>query len=342
MLALPARPFECASSTGGRAPTRSARSASTAGTGILRRRLSAPGGRWSSGWATRVAVMGRRRAPSSPSTRAYGDAHRHHGPRVPAAAARQQARRLAGEQGQAALPDDLRSTSTPRPEGLRSRGACATSARCRGGTRPCAPRRSPEGVGQDDRPSAVALAVSMPRRARSPMTRPSTSPSTTVWRGGRRWVGRRGRRSTGAGGEREETLQHSGDVVRGFLDGATAAEVRGQQAPLSAELESRDAQEGAPHAQGQVPCRSSRSRATTTSQVAFPDGYGPADLESLSFLDTAEGFVFHYRDWEGQDPPSRRRWRAGRLDGSPGAVPLTARLVMQLEAPARTASSTAR
>ena len=43
----PARPFG-ASSTGGRAPTRRARSASTAGTGT-RRRPSAPGGRWSSG-----------------------------------------------------------------------------------------------------------------------------------------------------------------------------------------------------------------------------------------------------------------------------------------------------
>ena len=48
MLALPARPQTSASSTGGRAPTRRARSASTAGTGT-RRRPSAPGGRWSSG-----------------------------------------------------------------------------------------------------------------------------------------------------------------------------------------------------------------------------------------------------------------------------------------------------
>ena len=36
------------------------------------------------------------------------------------------------------------------------------------------------------------------------------------------------------------------------------------------------------------------------SQVAFPDGYGPADLESLSFLDTAEGFVFHGRTGRGK------------------------------------------
>ena len=48
MLALPGSPVRVRQYTGGRAPTRRARSASTAGTGT-RRRPSAPGGRWSSG-----------------------------------------------------------------------------------------------------------------------------------------------------------------------------------------------------------------------------------------------------------------------------------------------------
>lgn len=83
----------------------------------------------------------------------------------------------------------------------------------------------------------------------------------------------------------------SGDVAGGFLDGATAAEVRAANRLLSAELESRDV-----HRRERLMRRARFPQAESfeghgCSQVAFPDGYGPADLESLSFLDTAEGFV---------------------------------------------------
>ena len=92
----------------------------------------------------------------------------------------------------------------------------------------------------------------------------------------------------------------SGDVVRGFLDGATAAEVRAANRLLSAELESRDV-----HRRERLMRRARFPQVKSFegydySQVAFPDGYGPADLESLSFLDTAEGFVFHGRTGRGK------------------------------------------
>ena len=83
----------------------------------------------------------------------------------------------------------------------------------------------------------------------------------------------------------------SGDVAGGFLDGATAAEVRAANRLLPAELESRDV-----HRRGRLMRRARFPQAEPFegydySQVAFPDGYGPADLESLAFLDTAEGCV---------------------------------------------------
>ena len=112
----------------------------------------------------------------------------------------------------------------------------------------------------------------------------------------------------------------SGDVVRGFLDGATAAEVRAANRLLSAELESRDV-----HRRERLMRRARFPQVKSFegydySQVAFPDGHGPADLESLSFLDTAEGFVFHGRTGRGKTHLAT----AVRFHS-------TARLVMQLE-----------
>ena len=76
----------------------------------------------------------------------------------------------------------------------------------------------------------------------------------------------------------------SGDVVRGFLDGATAAEVRAANRLLSAELESRDV-----HREERLMRRARFPQAESFEgydcpRVAFPDGCGPADLESLAFL----------------------------------------------------------
>lgn len=92
----------------------------------------------------------------------------------------------------------------------------------------------------------------------------------------------------------------SGDVVRGFPGGATAAEVRAADRLLSAELESRDA-----HGRERLMRRARFPQVKSLegydcSQVAFPDGHGPADLESPPFLGTAEGFVFHGRTGRGK------------------------------------------
>lgn len=93
----------------------------------------------------------------------------------------------------------------------------------------------------------------------------------------------------------------SGDVVRDFLDGATAAEVRAANRLLSAELESRDV-----HRRERLMRRARFPQVKSFegydySQVVFPDGYGPADLGGRSaFLDTAEGFVFHGRTGRGK------------------------------------------
>ena len=36
------------------------------------------------------------------------------------------------------------------------------------------------------------------------------------------------------------------------------------------------------------------------SQVAFPEGYGPGDLMSLAFVDSAQDFVFHGQTGRGK------------------------------------------
>ena len=114
----------------------------------------------------------------------------------------------------------------------------------------------------------------------------------------------------------------SGDVVRGFLDGATAAEVRAANRLLSAELESRDV-----HRRERLMRRARFPQVKSVegydySQVAFPDGYGPADLESLAFLDTAEGFVFHGRTGRGKTHLATAMGVRAVSMGSPGTVPL--------------------
>jgi DNA replication protein DnaC len=116
----------------------------------------------------------------------------------------------------------------------------------------------------------------------------------------------------------------SGDVVRGFLDGATAAEVRAANRLLPAELKSRDV-----HRWERLMRRARFPQVKSFegydySQVAFPDGYGPAELESLSFLDTAEGFVLHGRTGRGKT-------HLATSAGYPVRFHSTARLVMQLE-----------
>ena len=65
--------------------------------------------------------------------------------------------------------------------------------------------------------------------------------------------------------------------------------------------------------------------------MAFPDGYGPADLESLSFLDTPEGFVFHGRTGRGKTHLATAMGVRAVSMGRPVRFHSTARLVMQLE-----------
>ena len=68
------------------------------------------------------------------------------------------------------------------------------------------------------------------------------------------------------------------------------------------------------------------------SQVAFPDGYGPADLESLSFLDTAEGFVFHGRTGRGKTHLATAMGVRAVSMGRPVRFHSTARLVTRARA----------
>ena len=123
----------------------------------------------------------------------------------------------------------------------------------------------------------------------------------------------------------------SGDVVRGFLDGATAAEVRAANRLLSAELESRDV-----HRRERLMRRARFPQVKSFegydySQVAFPDGHGPADLGLLAFLDAAEGFVFHGRTGRGKTHLATAMGVRAVSMGRPVRFHSTARLVMQLE-----------
>lgn len=123
----------------------------------------------------------------------------------------------------------------------------------------------------------------------------------------------------------------SGDVVGSFSASATAAEARAANRLLAAELESRDA-----HKRERLMRRARFPQVKSFegydySQVAFPDGYGPADVESLAFLDAAEGFVFHGRTGRGKTHLATAIGAKAVSLGRPVRFHSTARLVMQLE-----------
>lgn len=123
----------------------------------------------------------------------------------------------------------------------------------------------------------------------------------------------------------------SNDVVASFSASATAAEARAANRLLAAELESRDV-----HKRERLMRRARFPQVKSFegydySQVAFPDGYGPADIESLAFLDAAEGFVFHGRTGRGKTHLATAIGVKAVSLGRPVRFHTTAGLVMQLE-----------
>lgn len=123
----------------------------------------------------------------------------------------------------------------------------------------------------------------------------------------------------------------SGDVVRGFPGGATAAEARAADRLPSAELEGRDA-----HGRERLMRRARFPQVKSfegydCSQAAFPGGHGPADLESPPFLGTAEGFVFHGRTGRGKTHLATAMGVRAVSMGRPVRLHSTARLVTRLE-----------
>lgn len=123
----------------------------------------------------------------------------------------------------------------------------------------------------------------------------------------------------------------SGEVIQAFLDRATAAEARAANSLLAAELESREV-----HKRERLMRRARFPQVKSFegydySQVVFPDGYGPADLESLAFLDAAEGFVFHGRTGRGKTHLATAMGTRAVSLGRPVRFHSTARLVMRLE-----------
>lgn len=92
----------------------------------------------------------------------------------------------------------------------------------------------------------------------------------------------------------------SNDTVDAFLDGATLAEVRAVNGMIEGEMALRERR------RRERLVRQARFPSPKTiegydfSQVALPEGYGLPELRSLSFLDSAEGFVFHGRTGRGK------------------------------------------
>lgn len=92
----------------------------------------------------------------------------------------------------------------------------------------------------------------------------------------------------------------SNDVVDGFVEGATLAEMRTVEALLSRQMEVR--------ASNQLARRMRKARFPAIksldgydfSQVGFPEGYGEGDLRSLGFVDAGQDFVFHGKTGRGK------------------------------------------
>lgn len=92
----------------------------------------------------------------------------------------------------------------------------------------------------------------------------------------------------------------SNETVDAFLETATAAEARCVADLISGELEVRARNKrDRLYRRARFPQPKS-FEGYDFSQVAFPDGYGEADLRSLAFVDAAEGFVFHGRTGRGK------------------------------------------
>ena len=123
----------------------------------------------------------------------------------------------------------------------------------------------------------------------------------------------------------------SREAVDGFLDGATAQDARAVDRLLASELELRGV-----HRRERLTRRAHFPQVKSFegydySQVVFPDGYGPRDLESLGFLDSAEGFVFHGRTGRGKTHLATAIGVKAVSQGRPVRYHEVAHLVMQLE-----------
>lgn len=96
------------------------------------------------------------------------------------------------------------------------------------------------------------------------------------------------------------SLHFSNEVIDSFLESAAAAEARCVSGLMTAELEARERNKRARlHRRARFPQVKSLE-GYDFSQVAFPDGYGEADLRSPGFVDEAQDFVFHGQTGRGK------------------------------------------
>lgn len=85
----------------------------------------------------------------------------------------------------------------------------------------------------------------------------------------------------------------SNETVEAFLAGASAAQVRCVCDLISAEQGVRERNKRARLYRKAAFPQAKSFEGYDFSQVSFPEGYGPGDLMSLSFVDAAQDFVFH-------------------------------------------------
>ncbi len=123
----------------------------------------------------------------------------------------------------------------------------------------------------------------------------------------------------------------SREVVSESLGGATAQEARAVGAPLGAEPEPGEAHKRGRLLRGARLPQPKHFEGYDHSQVSSPDGYGPAQPESLSSLDAAEGFASRGRTGRGKARLATAIGARAVSQGRPVRHHETARLARQLE-----------
>ena len=92
----------------------------------------------------------------------------------------------------------------------------------------------------------------------------------------------------------------SNETVEAFLSGSSAAQVRSAADLIGREMEVRERNKRERLYRKAAFPQVKSFEGYDFSQVAFPEGYGPGDLMSLAFVDSAQDFVFHGQTGRGK------------------------------------------